>query len=53
VNFPKILLVLQGHQVRGFAPIGTLEFWNIGILGSGIVEWWVSSLNVDTAFFLE
>jgi hypothetical protein len=29
------------YQVRGFAPIGTLEFWNIGILGSGIVEWWV------------
>jgi hypothetical protein len=20
-------------QVRGYAPIGTLEFWNIGIMG--------------------
>jgi hypothetical protein len=28
-------------QVRGFAPIGILEFWNIGIMGSGIMEWWV------------
>jgi hypothetical protein len=28
-------------QVRGFAPIGMLELWNIGIMGSGIMEWWV------------
>jgi len=31
----------KGTQVRGFAPIGMLEFWNIGIMGSGIMEWWV------------
>ncbi len=23
-------------QVRGFAPIGMLEFWNIGIMGSDL-----------------
>jgi len=23
-------------QVRGFAPIGRLEFWNSGIMGSGL-----------------
>jgi hypothetical protein len=23
-------------QVRGFVPIGMLEFWNIGIMGFGI-----------------
>jgi hypothetical protein len=28
-------------ELRGFAPIGMLEFWNIGIMGSGIMEWWV------------
>jgi len=28
-------------QVRGFAPDGMLEFWNIGIMGSGKMEWWV------------
>jgi len=39
----------KGTQGRGFAPIGKspipslagLEFWNIGIMGSGIMEWWV------------
>jgi hypothetical protein len=29
------------EQIRGFAPIGMLEFWNIGIMGSGIMELWV------------
>jgi hypothetical protein len=29
------------EQVRGFAPIGMLESWNIGVMGSGIMEWWV------------
>jgi hypothetical protein len=29
------------EELRGFAPIGMLEFWNIGILGTGIMEWWV------------
>jgi hypothetical protein len=28
-------------QVKGFAPIGMLELWNIGIMGSGIMNWWV------------
>jgi hypothetical protein len=28
------------RQVRDFVPIGMLEFWNIGIMGSGIMEWW-------------
>jgi len=23
-------------QVKGFAPIGMLEFWNSGIMGSGL-----------------
>jgi hypothetical protein len=30
-------------QVRGFAPSGMLESWNIGIMGCGIV-----ALNVDS-----
>ncbi len=30
--------LLISSQVRGFAPIGMLEFWNIGIMGSGIME---------------
>ena len=25
----------RATEVRGFAPIGMLEFWNIGIMGSG------------------
>jgi len=29
------------NELRGFAPIGMLECWNFGILGSGIMEWWV------------
>jgi hypothetical protein len=29
---------LLGYKVRGFAPIGMLEFWNIGIMGYGIME---------------
>jgi hypothetical protein len=27
--------MLMGGQVRGFVLIGMLEFWNIGIMGSG------------------
>jgi hypothetical protein len=29
---------IKTFQVRGFSPIGMLEFWNIGIMGSGIME---------------
>jgi len=32
---------IKKAQVRGFAPIGMLEFWNIGIMGFGVMEWWV------------
>jgi len=28
-------------QVRGFAPIGMVEYWNIGKMGSGILAYWV------------
>jgi hypothetical protein len=28
-------------QVRGFALIGMLESWNIGEIGSAMMEWWV------------
>jgi len=28
--------MLHRQQVRDFAPIGILEFWNIGIMGSGL-----------------
>jgi hypothetical protein len=28
-------------QVRGFAPIGMVEYWNIGKMGSGILACWV------------
>jgi hypothetical protein len=27
-------------ELRGFAPIGMLECWNIGIMGSGIMKCW-------------
>jgi hypothetical protein len=29
-------------QVRGFAPIGMLEYWNIGKMGFGILRCWVN-----------
>jgi hypothetical protein len=32
-------------QVRGFAPIGVLELWNIGKMGFGILECWVNGNN--------
>jgi hypothetical protein len=35
------LLGTEG-QVRGFAPIGMLEFWNIGIMGSGIMQYCIN-----------
>ncbi|RZB38182.1 MAG: general secretion pathway protein A [Desulfobacteraceae bacterium Eth-SRB2] len=31
-----------GFQVRGFASIGMVECWNIGIMGSGIIQYWVN-----------
>jgi len=30
------------NQVRGFAPIGILEYWNNGIMGSGIRQYCVN-----------
>jgi hypothetical protein len=30
-------------QVRGFAPIGMMEYWNIGIMSSGIMQFWVNN----------
>ena len=38
VNAKELLLIAQ---VRGFAPIGMLELWNIGNMGSGIMECWI------------
>jgi hypothetical protein len=35
-------------QVRGFAPIGMLEYWNIGKMGFGILECWVNGIIVLT-----
>jgi len=29
-------------QVRGFAPIGMVEWWNIGKMGLGILQYWVN-----------
>ncbi len=29
-------------QVRGFAPIGMLECWNIGKMGLEILQYWVN-----------
>jgi hypothetical protein len=29
-------------QVRGFAQIGMVECWNNGIMGSGIMQYWVN-----------
>jgi hypothetical protein len=39
-------------ELGSFAPIGTMEFWNIGIMGSGKMEWWVWGIktNVNRAF---
>ncbi len=27
-------------QIRGFTPIGMVEYWNNGIMGSGIMQYW-------------
>jgi hypothetical protein len=29
-------------QVRGFAPIGMVECWNIGKMSLGILQYWVN-----------
>jgi hypothetical protein len=29
-------------QVKGFAPIGMMEQWNSGIMGSGIMQRWLN-----------
>jgi len=39
--FPGMQDVLFDKKGKGLRPIGMLEFWNIGIMGSGIMEWWV------------
>jgi hypothetical protein len=26
-----------GQELRGFAPIGILEYWNIGMMGSAVL----------------
>jgi len=31
-------------QVRGFAPIGMSEYWNIGKMGFGILVYWVNGI---------
>ncbi len=33
---------LVQQQVRGFAPIGMVECWNIGKMGLGILQYWVN-----------
>jgi hypothetical protein len=33
---------LPDTQVRGFAPIGMMECWNNGIMGSEIMQCWVN-----------
>ncbi len=27
-------------ELRGFAPIGMLEYWNYGIMGFGRIDYW-------------
>jgi hypothetical protein len=29
-------------ELRGFAPIGMLECWNSGIMGSGVMQCWIN-----------
>jgi hypothetical protein len=29
-------------RIRGFAPIGMVECWNNGIMGLGIMQYWVN-----------
>jgi len=32
-------------ELRGFAPIGMLEYWNTGIMGFGEIGHWFTLLN--------
>jgi hypothetical protein len=32
-------------ELRGFAPIGMLEHWNYGIMGSGRTDYWYTVKN--------
>jgi len=35
------------YELRGFAPIGMLELWNTGIMGSGeLTEWVVEKIKL-------
>jgi hypothetical protein len=43
-------------QVRGFGPIGMLESWNIGVMGSGIFHhsrWLSTSMTTKNLIFPE
>ena len=33
---------VEKRRVRGIAPIGKLEYWNIGKMGFRILECWVN-----------
>ncbi|PLX52561.1 MAG: hypothetical protein C0611_07840 [Desulfobacteraceae bacterium] len=35
-------IIFKNARVRGFAPIGMLECWNNGIMGSGIMQFGVN-----------
>jgi len=37
----QIYSCLSGIKVSGFAPIGMMECWNNGIMGSGIMQCWI------------
>jgi hypothetical protein len=43
-----MIFLLNALQVRGFAPIGMLEKWNIGKMGFGTLECWVNGITVLT-----
>ena len=35
----------RNSELRGFAPIGILEYWNDGIMGSGRMDHWPIAKN--------
>jgi hypothetical protein len=45
VAFSYLPVYASKTQARGFAPIGMVECWNIGIMGLGILQYWVNSEN--------
>ena len=40
LDLVAIYFRLLGIQVRDFAPIGMMEYWNSGIMGFGIMQYW-------------